>query len=84
MDDGIEFVTIIWFDYLEDIRAFAGPECEIAVVPPKARQLLRRFDDRSTHMRFWRVPQESEPVLRKGRGRFRHSRDACGIMAGRT
>ncbi len=47
--DEVEFITIIWFDSLEAIRAFAGEDYEIAVVPPKARALLSRFDARSQH-----------------------------------
>ncbi len=49
VDDGVEFVTIMWFDSLDAVRAFAGEDYEVAVVPPKARQLLSRFDSRSAH-----------------------------------
>jgi heme-degrading monooxygenase HmoA len=49
VDDGVEFVTIMWFDTLDAVRAFAGEEYEVAVVPPEARQLLSRFDDLSAH-----------------------------------
>jgi antibiotic biosynthesis monooxygenase (ABM) superfamily enzyme len=45
----VEFVTIMWFDSIEAIRAFAGEDYEIAVVPPKAIALLSRFDARSQH-----------------------------------
>ena len=45
----VEFVTIMWFDSLEDVRAFAGEDYETAVVPPKARALLAHFDARSQH-----------------------------------
>lgn len=45
----VEFVTIMWFDSLAAIRAFAGGDYEAAVVPPAARALLRRFDSRSAH-----------------------------------
>lgn len=48
-DQLVEFVTLMWFDTLEDIRAFAGPDYEVAVVPPAARALLERFDARSAH-----------------------------------
>lgn len=44
-----EFVTIMWFESLDAVRAFAGPEFDIAVVPPRARALLQRFDERSAH-----------------------------------
>lgn len=45
----VEFVTVMWFDSLDAVRAFAGPDYEVAVVPPAARALLARFDERSAH-----------------------------------
>jgi len=47
--DEVEFITIMWFDSLESVRIFAGEDYEVAVVPPKARALLARFDARSQH-----------------------------------
>ena len=47
--DEVEFVTIMWFDSWEAVRHFAGQDYEVAYVPPKARELLARFDDRSQH-----------------------------------
>jgi antibiotic biosynthesis monooxygenase (ABM) superfamily enzyme len=49
LDDEVEFITIMQFDSLEAVRAFAGDDYEVAVVPPKARRLLKRFDERSQH-----------------------------------
>jgi antibiotic biosynthesis monooxygenase (ABM) superfamily enzyme len=45
----VEFVTVMWFDSIEAVRAFAGEDYEVAVVPEKARELLARFDARSQH-----------------------------------
>lgn len=45
----VEFTTLMWFDSLDSVRAFAGADYETAVVPPKARALLLRFDARSAH-----------------------------------
>jgi antibiotic biosynthesis monooxygenase (ABM) superfamily enzyme len=45
----VEFVTIMWFDSLEAVKTFAGEQYEVAVVPPKARELLSHFDERSAH-----------------------------------
>lgn len=45
----IEFITIMWFDSIDAVRSFAGEDYETAVVPPKARALLSRFDERSQH-----------------------------------
>jgi len=47
--EGAEFVTVMWFDSIEDVRTFAGDDYEAAVVPPKARALLSHFDARSAH-----------------------------------
>ena len=49
LEGEVEFVTVMWFESLEAVRAFAGEEYEVAVVPPKARALLARFDGRSQH-----------------------------------
>jgi hypothetical protein len=45
----VEFVTVMWFDSLDAVRVFAGEDYEVAVVPPKARAVLARFDARSQH-----------------------------------
>jgi antibiotic biosynthesis monooxygenase (ABM) superfamily enzyme len=45
----VEFITVMWFDSLEAVRAFAGEDYEVAVVLPEARALLSRFDARSLH-----------------------------------
>jgi heme-degrading monooxygenase HmoA len=49
LGDEVEFITVMWFDSLEAVRAFAGEDYEAAVVPPKARAVLKRFDERSQH-----------------------------------
>ena len=57
VDDGVEFVTIMWFDSLDAVRAFAGEDYEAVVVPPQARQLLSRFDARSAHYQVIEGPR---------------------------
>lgn len=47
--DEVEFVTVMVFDSLDSVRAFAGEDYAAAVVPPKARAVLARFDARSQH-----------------------------------
>ncbi len=49
LESEVEFVTVMWFDSIEAVRAFAGEDYEVAVVPAKARALLSRFDGRSQH-----------------------------------
>jgi heme-degrading monooxygenase HmoA len=45
----VEFITVMWFDSLDAVRTFAGQDYEACVVPPKARAILSRFDQRSQH-----------------------------------
>ena len=45
----VEFVTIMTFDSWESVRAFSGEDYEKAYVPPQARAVLKRFDERSQH-----------------------------------
>lgn len=45
----VEFVTLMWFDSWEAVKRFAGADHEAAVVPPKARAVLARFDATSRH-----------------------------------
>ena len=49
LGDEVEFVTVMWFDSLEAVRAFSGEDHETAVVPPRAQALLSRFDGCSQH-----------------------------------
>lgn len=45
----VEFVTIMRFDNIDAVKQFAGEDYEACVVPPSARKILKRFDDRSQH-----------------------------------
>ncbi|HVZ16608.1 MAG TPA: hypothetical protein VG897_05805 [Terriglobales bacterium] len=47
--DEVEFVTLCYFDKIDSVREFAGEDFTVAVVPPEARKLLKRFDQRSEH-----------------------------------
>jgi len=49
LEDEVEFVTVMWFDSVDAVRAFAGEDYEAAYVPDKARAVLSHFDDRSQH-----------------------------------
>ncbi len=45
----VEFVTIMRFASWDAVEAFAGPDWEVSVVPPAARAVLARFDDKARH-----------------------------------
>ena len=47
--DETEFVSLTFFDDLDAVRAFTGPDYETAVVADDARGILVRFDDRVSH-----------------------------------
>jgi hypothetical protein len=49
LEGEVEFATIMLFDSLEQVRAFAGEDYETAYVPPRAQAVLARFDERSAH-----------------------------------
>ncbi len=48
-DGEVEFVTLMWFDRLDDVRAFMGEDYSLSHVPPQARAVLARFDERAQH-----------------------------------
>ena len=54
----VEFVTLMRFDSLDAVRAFAGEDHEAAVVPPAARALLVRYDPRSAHYEMREIEME--------------------------
>ncbi len=45
----VEFITIMWFDSIDSVKAFAGDDYEAAVVLPQAMALLAHYDARSQH-----------------------------------
>jgi heme-degrading monooxygenase HmoA len=47
--DHIEFMTLMWFDSLDDVRSFMGDDYEVAHVPSAAQAVLKGFDQRSAH-----------------------------------
>ena len=44
-----EFTTLIWFNSIENVKAFVGDDPGQVYIPEKARQVLSRFDDRAVH-----------------------------------
>lgn len=48
-DHDVEFLTLMWFDTLDAVKAFTGDDYEVAHVPPRAQAVLTDFDKRSAH-----------------------------------
>lgn len=59
LESEVEFVTILWFDSLDSVRAFGGDDYETAHVPARAREVLLRFDARSQHYDLLLTPGET-------------------------
>ncbi len=49
IEDGVEFATLTLWESLDSVKAFAGEDYEVAVVPDPARAVLSRWDERSAH-----------------------------------
>jgi heme-degrading monooxygenase HmoA len=49
LQEGVEFLVVTEWASLESIRAFAGPDAETAVVPPKARDMMVEYDQVARH-----------------------------------
>lgn len=49
LDDEVQFVTIMWFESEQSIIDFVGQDCTVSHVPPPARAVLSRFDERAQH-----------------------------------
>ena len=45
----VEFMTLMWFDSLDAVKAFMGDAYEVAHVPAEAQAVLADFDKRSAH-----------------------------------
>jgi hypothetical protein len=45
----VEFVVMNFFDSLEAVQRFAGPDYRIPIFEPEARVLLRRIEPAATH-----------------------------------
>jgi heme-degrading monooxygenase HmoA len=47
--DEVEFIIIIFWDSLDDVRAVAGEDYERAIIPEDRLPLLSRHDERAAH-----------------------------------
>jgi antibiotic biosynthesis monooxygenase (ABM) superfamily enzyme len=56
----VEFMTLMRFASWDAVKAFAGANWETSVVPPAARAVLARFDEKAAHYERG-VTQEGSP-----------------------
>jgi len=45
----VEFITILLFDSIDDIRTVTGPDYETSIIPQERRRYLSRHDEKATH-----------------------------------
>lgn len=63
-DDTTEFATLMWFDDLAAVAAFAGDNHDASYVPPAARAVLARLDALASHYEVIdRRPQFSDRAI---------------------
>jgi len=48
-DHHVEFMTLMWFETLDSVKAFMGEDYQAAHVPAEAQAVLADFDKRSAH-----------------------------------
>ena len=48
--DEVEFGTVLLWESLDALRAFAGPDYELAIVPAERRRFLLHYDKRSAQI----------------------------------
>ena len=59
LDNEVEFATVMIFDSLDNVRDFAGDDYETAYVPPTARAVLARYDEKSAHYTALLTPEQT-------------------------
>jgi antibiotic biosynthesis monooxygenase (ABM) superfamily enzyme len=45
----VEFITVMFFDSIDAIKAVAGPDYETSIIPEERRKYLSRHDAKATH-----------------------------------
>jgi len=61
-----EFKTLLRFESIEAVQEFAGQDYTKAVVPPRARELLRRYDARAEHFEICEIVAANAAVPVQG------------------
>jgi heme-degrading monooxygenase HmoA len=49
VDNEVEFITIILWDSIDAVRAFAGPDYETSIIPEERRKYLSQHDPKAAH-----------------------------------
>ena len=57
--EGVEFLIVTYWDSMEAIKQFAGPDPDMAVVPDNVKKMMVRFDQKVRH---YEVIEETKPI----------------------
>ncbi|MCG8686675.1 MAG: hypothetical protein MI892_17480, partial [Desulfobacterales bacterium] len=49
LEDEVEFITIMTFESLQNVKDFQGEDYKKCYVPDAAKQVLKRWDQESVH-----------------------------------
>ena len=58
-DQDVEFMTLMWFDSLDSVKAFMGEDYKVAHVPVEVQAVLADFDKRSA--RYQLLDRRDQP-----------------------
>ena len=54
-NDEMEFITLLRFETIDAVKAFAGKTYETPVIPPESKKLLQRHSEKSRHYRIVQI-----------------------------
>ncbi len=49
MEKGVEFLIVTRWQSIKGIQRFAGRDADVAVVPPKVREIMIEYDQKVRH-----------------------------------
>ncbi len=56
----VEFVAITYFESIQAVRGFAGPDYGLAVIAEEAKRVLSRYDHRAEHYTVVLGPESTQ------------------------
>jgi len=54
-NDEVEFITLLRFETVDAVKAFAGKSYETPVIPPECKKVLKRHGEKSRHYRIVQI-----------------------------
>ncbi len=54
----VEFITILLWESIDALKAFAGPDYEVSIIPEDRRKYLKHHDEHAAHYEVISSPQQ--------------------------